>query len=205
MCMIPRMPTAAQPDLLNVDWSKIPVPNDDGAAQHLLGMQVADVNMDATDGSSVSLATLQGRTVLFAYPRTGVPGEPALAEDWDMIPGARGCTPQSCAFRDLYAELRAAGAAYVFGLSTQDTHYQKEAAVRLHLPFPLLSDAGLRLTRSMRLPTMDVAGQVLLKRFALLLHDGCVERVWYPVFPPDRNAQDVLAELIVVRAVASVR
>jgi peroxiredoxin len=189
------MPTAAQPDLLNVDWSKIPVPQDDGATKHLLGTKLADLNLPTTDGTSVSLAALQGRTVLFAYPRTGVPNEPALAEDWDMIPGARGCTPQSCAFRDLHAELRAAGATQVFGLSTQDALYQREAAERLHLPFALLSDADLRLTGAMRLPTMVVADQVLLKRFTLLIEAGRIVQVWYPVFPPDRNAQDVLVAL----------
>jgi peroxiredoxin len=175
----------------DVDWSKLPPPVDDGAAQHLPGARVPDVSLPATDGSEVSLARLTGRTVVYIYPMTGQPGV-ALPEGWDEIPGARGCTPQSCAFRDHHADLLAAGAARVFGLSTQDTDYQREAAERLHLPFPLLSDAALRLTQALRLPTMEVAGKTLLKRMALILDDGAVTHVFYPVFPPDRNAGDVL-------------
>ena len=117
-----------------------------------------DLPLTATDGSKVSLAKLPGRVLVFAYPRTGEPGKPALVGDWDMIPGARGCTPQSCAFRDLHKVLIEAGAARVFGLSTQDPAYQLEAAERLHLPFPLLSDESLALTRALDLPTMQVAG-----------------------------------------------
>ena len=149
----------------------------------------------ATDGSQVSLARLAGRVVVFAYPRTGEPGKPSLVDDWDMIPGARGCTPQTCAFRDLHKVLIEAGAARVFGLSTQDTAYQLEAAERLHLPFPLLSDARLELTRALRLPTMQVAGLTLIKRLALVIDDGSIAKVFYPVFPPDRNAADVHAWL----------
>ena len=144
------MPTAANPNLLEVDWSKIPAPVDDGGARHLQGAKVPDVALAATDGSQVSLAKLAGRVVVFAYPRTGEPGKPSLVGDWDMIPGARGCTPQTCAFRDLHKVLIEAGAARVFGLSTQDPAYQLEAAKRLHLPFPLLSDEKLALTRALR-------------------------------------------------------
>ena len=133
--------------------------------------------------------------VVFAYPRTGEPGKPSLVDDWDMIPGARGCTPQTCAFRDLHKVLIEAGAARVFGLSTQDTAYQLEAAKRLHLPFPLLSDAKLALTRALRLPTMDVAGLTLIKRLALIIDDGSIAKVFYPVFPPDKNAAEVHAWL----------
>jgi peroxiredoxin (alkyl hydroperoxide reductase subunit C) len=189
------MPTAANPNLLAVDWSKIPAPVDDGAARHLEGTRVPDVALAATDGSEVSLARLAGRVVVFAYPRTGEPGKPSLVEDWDMIPGARGCTPQACAFRDLHKVLIDAGAARVFGLSTQDPAYQKEAAQRLHLPFPLLSDADLVLSRAMRLPTMQVAGLTLMKRLALVIDDGRITKVFYPVFPPDRNAEEVHAWL----------
>jgi peroxiredoxin len=189
------MPTAAQPDLLGVDWSKIPAPVDDGAARHLEGSQMPDLALPTTDGSSVSLSRLAGRTVVYAYPRTGRPGQISLVDNWDMIPGARGCTPQSCAFRDHHTELLTAGAARVFGLSTQDTAYQREAVERLHLPFPVLSDETLALTKALRLPTMEVAGQILLKRFALILDDGRIAKVFYPVFPPDRNAADVLAWL----------
>jgi peroxiredoxin len=164
---------------------------DDGAAHHLQGVRVADIALPATDGAQVSLARLPGRVVVFAYPRTGEPGKPPLADDWDMIPGARGCTPQSCAFRDLHKVLIEAGAARVLGLSTQDTAYQREAAERLHLPFPLLSDAKFALTQAMQLPTMVVGGLTLIKRLALVIDDGVVAKVFYPVFPPDRNAADV--------------
>ena len=188
-------PTTAQPNLLDVDWSQIPAPPDDGAARHLAGAKVPDIALTATDGTQGSLAKLAGRVVVFAYPRTVVPGQIALVDDWDMIPGARGCTPQTCAFRDLHKVMITAGAARVFGLSTQDNAYQREAADRLHLPFPLLSDDTLALTKALQLPTMAVAGQTLIKRLALVIDDGTISRVFYPVFPPDRNAGDVLAWL----------
>src|ERR1700721_4268128 len=139
-----------QPNLLEVDWSKIPAAADDGAAAHLVGMTIPPIGLLATDDSSVMLSALPGRTVVFGYPRTGEPGKIALVDDWDMIPGARGCTPQTCAFRDLFAELKAAGAAHVFGLSTQDNVYQTEMASRLHLPFPVLSDAELLLSEALQ-------------------------------------------------------
>lgn len=186
------MPTPNQPGLMEVDWSKIPAPPDDGAARHLEGALIPDLGLPATDGRTVSLARLSGRSVVYAFPRTGRPGQIALVEGWDTIPGARGCTPQSCAFRDHYAELGAAGAAHVFGLSTQDTAYQTEAVERLHLPFALLSDESGSLWRALRLPTMEVAGLTLLKRLAMIIDDGRIKKVFYPVFPPDRNAQDVL-------------
>jgi peroxiredoxin (alkyl hydroperoxide reductase subunit C) len=189
------MVSGNQPNLLDVDWSKIPAPQDDGAARHLAGMAVPDVGLAATDGMLVSLAKLPGRVVVFAYPRTGVPGQISLVDDWDMIPGARGCTPQTCAFRDLHKVMITAGASRVFGLSTQDTAYQREAAERLHLPFPLLSDERLALASALRLPTMEVAGNTLIKRLALVIDDGTIAKVFYPVFPPDRNAGDVLAWL----------
>jgi peroxiredoxin (alkyl hydroperoxide reductase subunit C) len=181
--------------LTSVDWSTIPAPADDGAARHLAGLAMPDITLPATDGTRVSLAGRKGRIVVFAYPRTGVPGEASLVADWDQIPGARGCTPQTCAFRDLAADLKAAGAAAIYGLSTQDTAYQREAVERMHLPFPLLSDEKLALARALNLPTMSVAGQTLIKRLALVIADGRIETVFYPVFPPDRNAGDVLARL----------
>jgi peroxiredoxin len=185
----------AQPNLHEVDWSKIPPPVDDGGAAHLAGMTIPPVSLLATDDTRVTLSTLKGRTVLFAYPRTGEPGKIALVDDWDMIPGARGCTPQTCAFRDLFAELRAAGAQHVFGLSTQSNLYQTEMASRLHLPFAVLSDEKLEMTRALELPTMAVAGLILIKRLALIIDDGRITQVFYPVFPPDRNAGEVLAWL----------
>jgi peroxiredoxin len=185
----------AQSNLLEVDWSKIPAPEDDGGAAHLAGMMIPPVTLLGTDDNSVTLSALPGRTVVFAYPRTGEPGKISLVDDWDMIPGARGCTPQTCAFRDLFAELKAAGARHVYGLSTQDNVYQTEMASRLHLPFPVLSDEKLALTRALNLPTMEVAGLTLIKRLALIVDDGRIAHVFYPVFPPDRNAADVLGWL----------
>ncbi|MGW1421991.1 peroxiredoxin [Bradyrhizobium manausense] len=181
-----------QKNLLEVDWSQIPAPLDDGDAAHLKGLTLPAISLLATDDTSVNLSALPGRTVVFAYPRTGEPGKISLVDDWDMIPGARGCTPQTCAFRDLFAELKAAGAAQVFGLSTQSNDYQTEMASRLHLPFPVLSDEKLALTRALKLPTMDVAGLTLIKRLALIIDDAEIAHVFYPVFPPDRNAGDVL-------------
>ena len=140
------MVSAGNSNLHEVDWSKIPAPVDDGAASHLAGARLPDLALPATTGPAVSLAQLPGRTVLYAYPRTGVPGEISPVDDWDMIPGARGCTPQSCAFRDHFADMKAAGVTQVFGLSTQTTEYQREMAERLHLPFPVLSDACLLYT-----------------------------------------------------------
>jgi peroxiredoxin len=184
---------AADPpaNLTQVDWSKLPPPEDDGGASHLTGIRLPALGLPATDGTHVDLGSLEGLTVVYVYPMTGRPGS-ALPPGWDEIPGARGCTPQSCAFRDHHAELLDAGAARVFGLSTQNTDYQREAAERLHLPFPLLSDAALRLTTPLRLPVMLVAGSTLLKRMALIIENGVIMRVFYPVFPPDRNATDVL-------------
>ena len=181
-----------QKNLLDVDWSQIPAPTDDGGAAHLTGTTLPAISLLATDDTSVMLSALSGRTVVFAYPRTGEPGKIGLVDDWDMIPGARGCTPQTCAFRDLFAELKAAGAAQVFGLSTQSNDYQTEMASRLHLPFPVLSDEKLALTRALNLPTMEVAGLTLIKRLALIIDDARITHVFYPVFPPDRNAGDVL-------------
>ncbi|MGH6737547.1 MAG: peroxiredoxin [Bradyrhizobium sp.] len=181
-----------QRNLMEVDWSRIPAPVDDGGAAHLAGMILPSVRLVATDDTTVDLSTLKGRTVVFAYPRTGEPGKIALVDDWDMIPGARGCTPQTCSFRDLFAELKAAGAAHVFGLSTQSNAYQTEMASRLHLPFPVLSDEKLELARALNLPTMEVAGLTLIKRLALIIDDGRISHVFYPVFPPDRNASDML-------------
>jgi peroxiredoxin len=184
-----------QSNLLEVDWSKIPAPEDDGAAAHLVGLAIPPVSLRATNDTAVTLSELKGRVVVFGYPRTGEPGKIALVDDWDMIPGARGCTPQTCAFRDLFAELKAAGASHVFGLSTQDNDYQTEMASRLHLPFPVLSDQQLELTHALDLPTMEVADLTMIKRLALVIDDAKITHVFYPVFPPDRNAGDVLAWL----------
>jgi peroxiredoxin len=173
------------------DWSTIPAPVDDGVTRHLVGAQVASVLLQATDGGLIDLSKLRGRTIVYAYPRTGKPGV-ENPDGWDMIPGARGCTPQTCSFRDHFAELKVLGVDHLFGLSTQDSDYQREAATRLHLPFALLSDERLTLTRAMNLPTFETSGMTLLKRFTLVIEDGKVEHVFYPVFPPDRSAADVI-------------
>ncbi len=172
----------------------LPVPLDDGAAQHLAGMALHDVTLAATDGARVNLARLPGRTVVYIYPRTGRPGQP-LPTGWNAIPGARGCTPQSCSFRDHFDELRALGVRQLYGLSTQDSDYQREVVERLHLPFAILSDAGLALQRALDLPTFAVDGMVLLKRMALVIDDGTITKAFYPVFPPDGSAAEVAAWL----------
>jgi peroxiredoxin len=176
----------------------LPAPADDGACDHLAGLAVPPIALPSTSGEQVDLAALSGRTVVYAYPRTGVPGEDPLVADWDQIPGARGCTPESCGFRDHHAELAALGAS-VLGLSTQEPAYQQEAVERLRLPFPLLSDASLALTRAARLPTFVAGGQTLVRRLTLLVDDGRVTHVWYPVFPPDRHAGDVVRWLSAAR------
>lgn len=173
------------------DWSQIPAPEDDGAARHLPGTRLPSVPLAATDGSMIDLSTLGGRTVVYAYPRTGQPGV-ANPEGWDMIPGARGCTPQACSFRDHLGELKSLGVDHLFGLSSQDTAYQAEAVARLHLPFPLLSDEHLTLARALRLPTFEAGGMTLLKRVTMIIDDGAVRHVFYPVFPPDQNTRAVV-------------
>jgi peroxiredoxin len=172
----------------------LPVPVDDGAARHLVGRRWPDLALPATDGTSVNLSGAAGRTIVYAYPRTGRPGE-ALPTGWDAIPGARGCTPQACGFRDHLAELSALGVARVHGLSTQSRADQQEVAERLHLPFTLLSDAGLALARALDLPTFAVDAMVLLRRLTMVVDDGVIGKVFYPVFPPDRSAAEVIAWL----------
>jgi peroxiredoxin len=168
----------------------LPVPVDDGACDHLPGLAVPAILLPSTAGRRVDLAALPGRTVVYLYPHTGRPDRDALP-GWNEVPGARGCTPQSCAFRDHAAELRELGVA-VFGLSTQDTEYQREAVERLHLPFELLSDERFALVDALRLPTFELAGTRFVQRVTLVLRDGTIEKVFYPVFPPDRNAEEVI-------------
>lgn len=172
----------------------LPAPENDGAADHLAGLVVPAIALTSTDGSQVTIAKLKGQTVLYAYPKTGVPGQ-ALPDGWDAIPGARGCTPEACAFRDHFADLKTAGADHVFGLSTQDTAYQKELHERLHLPFPILSDAKLDFSGALGLPTFQAWGDTLLKRITLIIRDATIEHVFYPIFPPDGHAEEVLAWL----------
>jgi peroxiredoxin len=178
----------------NVLPAELPAPQDDGAARNLPGTRLPSLALATTDGLQVDLSKLSGRTVVYVYPRTGVPGQP-LPEGWNDIPGARGCTPQSCGFRDHFGELKRLGVARVFGLSTQDTAYQREVVERLHLPFPVLSDERLALARALDLPTFTTSGMTLLKRMALIIDDGVISKVFYPVFPPDKNAEEVIAWL----------
>ena len=171
----------------------LPVPADDGASDHLQGASIPDVSLISTAGEPVDLAALSGKIVVYCYPLTGRPDR-KLPRGWDEIPGARGCTPQSCAFRDRHEELRALGAR-VFGLSTQDTAYQREAVERLSLPYELLSDEDLGFAGALGLPTFEVAGAVLLKRVTMIIDEGSIEKVFYPVFPPDENAKEVVGWL----------
>ena len=171
----------------------LPEPPDDGACDHLPGMRLPSLSLLSTEGNPVDLSALKGTTVVYCYPMTGRPDQD-LPQGWDDIPGARGCTPQSCAFRDHHAELQALGAR-VFGLSSQDTAYQREAAERLHLPFPLLSDQKLEFAGALDLPTFEAEGMSLIKRLTLVVEDGEIREVFYPVFPSGRNAEEVLGWL----------
>jgi peroxiredoxin len=171
--------------------TNLPQPVDDGAAVHLVGMILPRLCLRSTAGRIVDLSELRAlRTVIYCYPMTGVPGTP-LPENWDAIPGARGCTPQACNFRDHHQEFFQLGTE-VFGLSTQTTEYQREMADRLHLPFEVLSDAAFQLCDLLRLPTFEAAGMRLLKRLTLIVRDGRIERVFYPVFPTNQSADQVI-------------
>lgn len=171
----------------------LPVPEDDGAGSHLTGTELPAVSLPATNGDVIELHKLQGLHVLYVYPLTGRPDIP-LPEGWDEIPGARGCTPQACAFRDHYAELQTLHSG-VYGISTQSSDYQREVKARLHLPFDLLSDTGLLLKQKLHLPVFTVAGQTLYKRLTLIIKDRNIIKTFYPIFPPDGNASQVLAWL----------
>ena len=175
---------------LNQLPTDLPVPQDDGACNHLVGMPLPNVALLATDGSMVNLSQLAGRLVIYCYPMTGQPNVP-LPEGWDQIPGARGCTPQSCAFRDHYQELQALHA-NVFGLSVQSTEYQREMATRLHLPFQVLSDEQYQFQKALNLRTFVAAGMTLLKRVTFISHQGRIEAVHYPIFPSDSDPAWVL-------------
>ena len=168
----------------------LPIPVDDGACNHLGALQVPSVSLISTAGHAVDLASLPGRTALYCYPRTGRPGQP-LPSGWNEIPGARGCTPQSCGFRDHFTELQALGVR-LYGLSTQDPNYQKEVVQRLHLPFELLSDSDMVFARSLRLPTFEVESMILIKRLTLIIDDRQISKVFYPIFPPNKNVDEVL-------------
>lgn len=171
----------------------LPIPQDDGAADHLPGLAIPELVLPSTATGSAGLAAA-GRTVLYIYPLTGRPGQD-VPEGWDSIPGARGCTAEACDFRDHHRELLAAGAGRIFGLSSQDTAYQREVVDRLHLPFAMLSDTEFAVARALGLPTFEFEGQQLYQRITLVIRDAAVEHVFYPVFPPSRHAAEVLAWL----------
>ena len=179
------------PTNLSAIPADLPVPENDGACDHLVGRSIPAITLPSTDGAAVNLGELKGRHVLYCYPRTGQPGV-ALPGGWDSIPGARGCTPEACNFRDHHAELRALGVAGVYGLSTQDTEYQKEAATRLELTFPLLSDAKLEFVRALDLPSFAADGMTLVKRVTMVIDNGKITKFFYPVFPPDKAAEVVV-------------
>lgn len=173
----------------------LPVPEDDGAATHLPGTTMPGVELKGTGGATVRLNGLgAGRTVIYIYPLTGHPGTD-MPNGWDSIPGARGCTPEACGFRDHYEDLLAAGAAGVFGLSSQDADYQLDVIERLHLPFQMLSDEALALADALNLPTFETSGLRLYRRLTLIIRDGVIEHAFYPIFPPDEHAGQVLTWL----------
>ncbi|KAI9750631.1 MAG: hypothetical protein M4579_006378 [Chaenotheca gracillima] len=173
--------------------SDIPVPKDDGACNHLQQAQTPDLALPiASDPSHpVNLSTLPGLTIVFIYPRTGAPGE-TVPDDWNAIPGARGCTPQACSFRDNFDELTKLGVTNLYGLSTQSSAYQKEVHDRLELPYELLSDETLAFQQALELPTFDWHGTKVIRRVTLALQDGKLVKWWYPIFPPDKNVDLVL-------------
>ncbi len=173
------------------DWASLPAPKDDGATDHLTGSPLPDLTLPATNGTNTDLGELTGTTIIYIYPMTG-PANGVLPDGWNDIPGARGCTPQSCAYRDHHDELHQAGASQLFGLSTQSTDYQTEAATRLHLPFPLLSDANLTFADALKLPRFTVEGNTLLKRLTLIIRDTKIAKTFYPIFPPDQDTEQVL-------------
>ena len=177
-------------DQLPID---LPIPHDDGSTHHLKGMKLPNVSLIATNGKAIHLGNIKGKLVIYCYPMTGQPNI-ALPDGWDQIPGARGCTPQSCSYRDHYEELKALGAE-VIGLSVQSTEYQKEMVDRLRLPFPVVSDEGYQFQKALNMPTFEAAGMTLLKRVTLIANHGVIEAVHYPIFPSDSDPVWVMGYL----------
>lgn len=176
----------------------LPKPEDDGACNHLYNISLPSIKLNTTNDESIDFSLIKDRVVIYLYPMTGQP-DIALPDGWDDIPGARGCTPQSCSFRDHYSELKVLNTS-VYGLSTQNTQYQKEAANRLHLPFPLVSDNSLEFINALNIPTIEIDGMVLSKRVTLIVNNGVIEKVFYPIFPPNENVNQVMAYLITNKA-----
>ena len=186
--------TMNQKDFFNVDWSTIPEPKLDANLEHLNEFIVPDIKLNSTDGDIVNLSNLKGITVIYIYPMSGVPGK-ELPEGWDEIPGARGCTPQSCSFRDNFSKLKELGVKNIFGLSTQSTEYQKELADRIHLPYSILSDEKFEFAKKLKLPFFNVDKMDLIKRITLILEDNKIVKYFYPIFPPTKNVEDVIRYL----------
>jgi peroxiredoxin len=176
------------------NWDTIPAPSDDGACDHLLHSTIPSISLPSTSNSPTDISTLPGLTILFFYPRTAAPHE-NVPETWNAIPGARGCTPQACSFRDASDEFGKYGVSRIFGCSTQSTEYQRELKERTKLNYELLSDEELKLAEGMGLPTFEWEDKKLIKRLTVAVEGGKVVRVWYPVFPPDRSAAEVLGWL----------
>jgi peroxiredoxin len=170
---------------LNQLPTDLPIPQDDGSTNHLRGMRLPHISLKTTYGKTIDFGDIKGKFVIYCYPMTGQPNV-ALPDGWDQIPGARGCTPQSCSFRDHYQEFQALGTEVV-GLSVQSTEYQKEMADRLHLPFPVASDANYEFQKALNMPTFVAAGMTLLKRVTLITNNGVIEAVHYPIFPSDSD------------------
>lgn len=181
------------PDVISSIPANLPIPSDDGACEHLENMLMPDVLLWSTDDQKINLSRLSGWNVIFCYPMTGRPGV-AIPEGWVQIPGAAGCTPQACSYRDNHTELKRNGVG-VYGISTQTSEAQKEASNRLGLPYPLLSDADHSLSSALKLPLLEVGGLKLIKRLTLILKDGVIKKCFYPVFPPDKNVVEVIAWL----------
>ena len=180
-----------QSNLLKPDWSKIPAPQLDTSLEHLDNFIIPEIKLSSTSGDEIDLSKLIGLTIIYVYPMTGQPNV-ALPEGWDEIPGARGCTPQSCSFRDNFSELKKLNIKNIFGLSSQTTKYQKEMSERLHLPYPILSDENLVFANALKLPTFKVDNMSLIKRITLIINNNKIIKYFYPVFPPDQNVNDVI-------------
>ena len=180
-----------QNNLSAPDWSKIPAPKEDEDLSHLLKYKIKSVLLKSTNNQSIDLSKIKGLSIIYIYPMTGQPNIP-LPENWDNIPGARGCTPQSCSFRDNFSILKKLNVNNIFGLSTQTTEYQKEMTERLHLPFPVLSDEKLEFAKQLNLPIFEVENMKLIKRITLILKDNEIIKYFYPIFPPDKNVEQVI-------------